>query len=661
MPIATPQGTLDFKSVDAVTFVGVSSNTVIDTTTGSFGVGVDGNGPTSNLHVVGNAYISTDLTVVGDIDFSGTFNQNGAPFSSSPWTTTGADLSYTTGNVSLGKELTVTGNVSVSDDLTVTGNVAVSGTGAILVPSGTTAQQPTGINGMIRYNTETGYMEAYTGSGWGSIATPPTIQTFSPTSVAVADVNTQVFAVTGAFFDAQTTIQLQGADATLYDVTDFTFTSSGSIGFKMGTLATGQVANRPYKVVVTNGAGLSGTSTATIGLGAGVSWTSPAAGATLATFLTGTAANNTELAATDDLGGSGVIFSVPANNLPSPLTLNGSTGAITGTIGAVGTTSVTFRVTDTVSGATLDRTFSIVGVDGLYPFGSSFTFTNASATGHTGPTLTNLTDEYTPAWTDNTNFLNVSGGIQEWTVPETGSYTIKAAGASGEYRDSTYKGGRGRIVHKTFTLTKGEIIKILVGQTGTSSLPGNGTGGGGTFVMRTPYNSTASAMVVAGGGGGLNGSYYTPAIGGDGRSQTTTTNNSNAGYGGSGGTVCYGNGSNGGGLLSDGTVGGLCAGQHANGSNGMTLVGGRGFINGGNGGFTVHTQPSGSWSHGGFGGGGIPYYGDGNYGGGGGGGYTGGNTFYTAANDGGGSYYPGGTDLGVGSYNSDGYVTVTVN
>jgi hypothetical protein len=126
MPIATPQGTLDFKSVDAVTFVGVSSNTVIDTTTGSFGVGVDGNGPTSNLHVVGNAYISTDLTVVGDIDFSGTFNQNGAPFASSPWTTTGADLSYTTGNVSLGKELTVTGNVSVSDDLTVTGAASVS-------------------------------------------------------------------------------------------------------------------------------------------------------------------------------------------------------------------------------------------------------------------------------------------------------------------------------------------------------------------------------------------------------------------------------------------------------------------------------------------------------------------------------------------------------
>ena len=64
MPIATPQGTLDFKSVDKVTFVGASSNTVIDTTTGSIGVGVDGNGPTSNLHVVGHTRLEGDIDML---------------------------------------------------------------------------------------------------------------------------------------------------------------------------------------------------------------------------------------------------------------------------------------------------------------------------------------------------------------------------------------------------------------------------------------------------------------------------------------------------------------------------------------------------------------------------------------------------------------------
>ena len=77
MPLATPQGTLDFKSVDTITFVGASSNTVIDTTTGSFGVGVDANGPTSNLHVVGDALITgnvADLTIVSNVNMLHTSN-----------------------------------------------------------------------------------------------------------------------------------------------------------------------------------------------------------------------------------------------------------------------------------------------------------------------------------------------------------------------------------------------------------------------------------------------------------------------------------------------------------------------------------------------------------------------------------------------------------
>ena len=77
MPIATPQGTLDFKSVDTITFVGASSNTVIDTTTGSLGVGVDVNGPTSNLHVVGDALITgnvADLNVVSNVNMLHTSN-----------------------------------------------------------------------------------------------------------------------------------------------------------------------------------------------------------------------------------------------------------------------------------------------------------------------------------------------------------------------------------------------------------------------------------------------------------------------------------------------------------------------------------------------------------------------------------------------------------
>jgi len=72
------------------------------------------------------------------------------------------------GNVGIGvsaphANLHVEGNVYVSSNLTVSGFVGTSGTGALTLPSGTTAQQPsTGVSGMIRFNTELSDLEYYT-------------------------------------------------------------------------------------------------------------------------------------------------------------------------------------------------------------------------------------------------------------------------------------------------------------------------------------------------------------------------------------------------------------------------------------------------------------------------------------------------------------------
>ena len=60
-------GILKFQGTNKATFVGATSNVVIDTVKSSFGIGVDVDGPTSNLHVVGNAYVSTELTVTGNV------------------------------------------------------------------------------------------------------------------------------------------------------------------------------------------------------------------------------------------------------------------------------------------------------------------------------------------------------------------------------------------------------------------------------------------------------------------------------------------------------------------------------------------------------------------------------------------------------------------
>lgn len=51
----------------------------------------------------------------------------------------------------------------------VTAYIDLAGTTAVKVPAGTTVQQPTGVAGMLRYNSETVSFEGHNGSAWGSL------------------------------------------------------------------------------------------------------------------------------------------------------------------------------------------------------------------------------------------------------------------------------------------------------------------------------------------------------------------------------------------------------------------------------------------------------------------------------------------------------------
>lgn len=257
-----------------------------------------------------------------------------------------------------------------------------------------------------------------------------------------------------------------------------------------------------------------------------------------------------------------------------------------------------------------------------------YTFTTAGASGRFGPTQLQANAAY--ALTNLNGSVTVVGqGIQLWTVPFSGAYKIEAWGASGGAPGSYTHCGRGASMTGEFTLTAGQVLKILVGQQGTKGTFG-GSGGGGSFVVD---NNNNNPLIVAGGGSG-GGNYANPTFAFmDGR-----TTNYGPSYQSTGRAIASG----GGGSF-------LVSGLNAN--------GGGSFISGGVGGTGINSIV------GGFGGGG------GNAGANmyasGGGGYSGGDEIqgtilYQANEAGGGSFNSGTNQVNASGVNTgDGKVVIT--
>lgn len=468
----------------------------------------------------------------------------------------------------------------------------------MVIPKGTTAERdPAAVVGSLRYNTTTGFFETFTSSGWGAIATPPSIIGISPNNFSGESGAT--FTVDGAFFDVETTAVFKGADGTEYAAATVTFVNSTQITLTNATNL--PVANEPFKIKVTNGAGLSVESIQGIDAGSVPAFTTAAGN--LATTTRWDEAVSVTVNATDaESTISG--YSVTEGNLPAGLSLNATTGAITGTSTAQSTTTYTFTIgaTDSagntntrqfsiqivnaapvwnspadgftltkeagaainlslsatdpegeavsyslqtpvsgysVSGSTLSGTVSsaetipLLASDGfasslrnisiildnpLYSF-SNYTFTSCECRGSIGPSLALGQAFALAAFNSDTSLYNVIGeGIQVWTVPATGAYEFDAYGAYGGPGESSGDpidryGGQPRRIRASFSLNKGELIGMVVGQRGgetntsfTSSIAGGG--GGGSFVFKIGssnyFNSSLTPLVVAAGGQGAN-------------------------------------------------------------------------------------------------------------------------------------------------------------
>ncbi|XP_044181356.1 uncharacterized PE-PGRS family protein PE_PGRS3-like isoform X2 [Acropora millepora] len=280
-------------------------------------------------------------------------------------------------------------------------------------------------------------------------------------------------------------------------------------------------------------------------------------------------------------------------------------------------------------------------------------FTNLGASGRFGPT--SIGSHYRGK--DHDGQVMLASGIQNWTVPSSGEYQVEAIGASGgydTYANSRQYRGRGARMIGTFSLIKGEIIQILIGQEGgINTVSTTSGGGGGSFVVR----GAAIPLLIAGGGGGIE-----SATARHWQCDASTSTTGNTGYkstlaGGSGGSGAQAfdsghAGGGGGGFASSGR-----SGQNFGGSPGLTGgEGGKGFLQGGVGGRAYLNNP-----HGGFGGGAGAYGAGG--GAGGGGGYSGGGSgknFDNSCGGGGGSYNAGKDKQSYCCYNTAGHGKVII-
>jgi len=295
----------------------------------------------------------------------------------------------------------------------------------------------------------------------------------------------------------------------------------------------------------------------------------------------------------------------------------------------------------------------------LYAF-TSHTFTNCTTGGSSGPSQADCRSSYSTTWDENNSYFTVTGGIQMWTVPSDGTYEITAAGAVGGATPNAI-GGKGRVITSRISLSEGETIKIVVGQTGgqiqfTTGYAGGG--GGGSFVVRSP----TTPLLIAGGGGGAaqgNATFVSTQNGVDAALYNATAGTAGTvGFGGTpgsggtnggGGSAGAGGGSGGGGFTGTGTKGtwgGNAGISFTTGSNGGSNIMGVGTstlnISGGFGGGAGAGAHSSYEADAGGGGG---------YSGGGGGGYR-------VGAGGGGGNYVGGTYVSNSLNSGVGYVTI---
>ena len=176
----------------------------------------------------------------------------------------------------------------------------------------------------------------------------------------------------------------------------------------------------------------------------------------------------------------------------------------------------------------------------VIPLLANYRFTTCGSRDREGSTYMECIEHYCNSGSPVCGHLLNEGtrGSQIFVVPRSGNYTVTIAGASGGHGVCSNYSGLGVIVRETVQFRRGEMLRILVGQRGTSACDGHqdvdicqisndtkcanlwnttyrnmaigqfylfdggGGGGGASLIEHTNYPFSDPPIVIAPGGGG---------------------------------------------------------------------------------------------------------------------------------------------------------------
>ncbi len=460
---------------------------------------------------------------------------------------------------------------------------------------GNNASRPSNpVVGTPYFNGQEGRLELYTSNGWQNIVQEtPGIVSIQANVTDTSTTNTIVISGTNFFSGAVAT--LIGTNGVEIQPTSVTVNSISQITAVFGSI---NAAYEPYDVKVVNPSNLYGILLDSLFVNQTPVWNT-AAGSLGLIYDSRRDATTFTVSASDPEGTS-ITYSISSGSLPTGMSLNSSSGVISGTSNAV-TSDTTYNFTITASDGSnsSSRSFSIIS---KAPVKTVFAHTGSSQTFSIPAGITKLKAKIWGAaggeYNAGTNLTNSggAGGYTETTFNvlngETTLTVIVGGGLVGNNM-SAYGGGGGGVNGGTggggcSAILSGNISSPFIQQT---------TGLSSTFVPQANLLSLSGAIgviAVAGGGGGAgwytvnnqvggngggligrNGSGYTTTIGG---TQSSSTNGNNtAGAGKFKGGYIVTNNSQGG---SGGGGGGWYGGGAAQGNSGDNAsgAGGSGFI-----------------------------------------------------------------------------------